>query len=392
MRILLLAEGNPETWDSWSGSSRGLLRALRAQGHDVITGDVSEPAWRRWPNILRNWVPDRRHWAARYHFGPIGFRNRGRRAGALLARHAGDIDAVLQIGATFDALRWADRPGFVYSDSNVRQTARDAPSGEVAALRSFEREQVFARERAVYAGASAVFVMSDYLRRSMVTDFGLAEDRVETVLAGANLDLGALPPLPTTPPGPPTILFVGKQWERKGGPLLLEAFCGVRRAVPDARLLIVGCTPPIAGAQELGVEIVGPVAKHAPNGQARLSSLYQSADVFCMPSQFEPFGVVFVEAMLHGLPCVGSDRCAIPEIIAHGETGWLVSGDDAASLRDTLVAALARRGEDSRQEMRRGCRERALRLFTWERVAERIARVMSRHIAGRAVAPAGARA
>src|SRR6266550_4011991 len=78
MRILLLAEGNPETWDSWSGSSRGLLRALRAQGHDVITGDVSEPAWRRWPNILRNWVPDRRHWAARYHFGPIGFRNRRR--------------------------------------------------------------------------------------------------------------------------------------------------------------------------------------------------------------------------------------------------------------------------------------------------------------------------
>jgi len=224
MRILLLAEGNPETWDSWSGSSRGLLRALRAQGHDVIAGDVSEPAWRQWPNILRNWVPDRRHWAARYHFGPIGFRNRGRRAEALLARHAGDIDAVLQIGATFDALRWADRPGFVYCDSNVRLTARDAPSGEVAALRAFEREQVFARERSVYAGACAVFVMSDYLRRSTVTDFGLAEDRVETVLAGANLDLGALPPLPTTPAGPPTILFVGKQWERKGGPLLLDAF------------------------------------------------------------------------------------------------------------------------------------------------------------------------
>src|SRR6266576_2352539 len=329
VRILLVAEGNPETWDSWSGSSRGLLRALRAQGHDVITGDVSEPAWRRWPNILRNWVPDRRHCAARYHFGPIGFRNRGRRAEALLAR---------------------------------------------------------------YAGASAVFVMSDYLRRSMVTDFGLAEDRVETVLAGANLDLGAIPPLPTTPPGPPTILFVGKQWERKGGPLLLEAFRGVRRAVSDARLLIVGCTPPIAGAHELGVEIVGPVAKHAPNGQARLSALYQSADVFCMPSQFEPFGVVFVEAMLHGLPCVGSNRCAIPEIIAHGETGWVVPGDDAASLRDTLVAALASRGEDSRHGMRRACRERALRLFTWERVAERMARVMSRHIAPLAVAPAGARA
>jgi len=393
VRILLLAEGNPETWDSWSGSSRGLLRALRALGHDVIAGDVSEPARERWLNILRNWVPDRRRWTARYHFGPLGFRNRGRGAGTLLARHAGDIDAVLQIGATFDALRWVDRPGFVYCDSNMRLTARDAPSGEVAALRPSEREQVFARERAVYAGASAVFVMSEYLRRSMVSDFGLAEDKVETVLAGANLDLDALPPLASTHAGPPTILFVGRQWERKGGPLLLEAFRGVRRAVPDARLLVVGCTPPLAGAQADGVEVLGPVTKHAPNGQAQLSALYQNADVFCMPSRFEPFGVVFVEAMLHGLPCVGSDRCAIPEIIAHGETGWVVPGDDAVRLCDTLVAALARGngGGGKLHEMRRRCRERALRLFTWERVAERITGVMSRYVAWRAVAPAGAR-
>ena len=96
-----------------------------------------------------------------------------------------------------------------------------------------------------------------------------------------------------------------------------------------------------------------------------------------MPSQFEPFGVVFVEAMLHGLPCIGSDRCAIPEIIAHGDTGWIVPAGDAGTLCDTLIKALAGCRSNSLNDMRRRCRERALRLFTWERVAERVSSMMS---------------
>ena len=375
MRILLLAEGDPETWDSWSGSSRSLVRALRSLGHEVIGGDVTESGWRRWSGMLRSWAPDRRRWQARYHFGDAGFRRRTAKARTMLARHAARTDAVLQIGATFDALRHAPTPGYVYCDSNARLTVRDAPAGEVAALRAEEREALVTRERAVYAGAAAVFAMSDYLRRSFVADFGLPDDKVHTVFAGANLDLEALPPLRDHRNGSPTVLFVGKQWERKGGPVLLKAFHGVRRALPRARLVVAGCAPPVADAP--GVEVVGAVDKNAPDGQRRLAALYQSADVFCMPSRFEPFGVVFVEAMLHGLPCVGSDRCAIPEIIAQGETGWIVPADDAGALRDRLIEVLAQ--ADALTEMRRRCRERALAQFTWERVAERIVRRMLVH-------------
>src|SRR5206468_4453861 len=91
--------------------------------------------------------------------------------------------------------------------------------------------------------------------------------------------------------------------------------------------------------------------------------------------RFEPFGVVFIEAMLHGLPCIGSDRCAIPEIIEHGETGWVVPADDAATLCARLVEGLTR--SDALASMGRRGRERALRLFTWKRVAERMSEVMS---------------
>jgi len=375
MRIILLAEGNPETWDSWSGSSHSLLRALRAMGHHVVGADVSEGRLGRWVDLARSWVPNRRRWAARYHLGPAGFARRSRRARALLAQHGGQFDVVLQIGATFDALRWTDCPGFVYCDANASLAGRDAPGGDVAALRSPEREAVLARERAVYDRATAVLAMSEYLRRSFIADFGVPAHAVETVYAGPNLDLEAILPVNGKRGGPPTILFVGKQWERKGGPLVLQAFRGVRAAIPDARLMIVGCTPSIPADSAAGVAIVGRVAKESANGQATLSDLYRGADVFCMPSLFEPFGVVFIEAMLHGLPCIGSDRCAIPEIISHGETGWVVPIDDIDTLRVRLIGALRR--SEALAAMRHRARERALSFFTWERVAERVSLIMS---------------
>jgi glycosyltransferase involved in cell wall biosynthesis len=79
--------------------------------------------------------------------------------------------------------------------------------------------------------------------------------------------------------------------------------------------------------------------------------------------------VVFVEAMLASLPCIGTDRWAMPEIIEHGVTGWVAPDGDVGALAAILLQSLRDR-EKSATMGRRG-RERALRLFTWDRVAAR---------------------
>jgi glycosyltransferase involved in cell wall biosynthesis len=378
MRLLLLAEGDPETWDSWSGSSRSLLEGLRARGHEVTGKDVDVPGWARWLGLAASWAPSRRRWVARHHLGPIGFWGRSVRARRLARAYDGHLDAVLQIGATFRCATARGVPCFLYCDANVRTALQNAPHGPAAALPPREVVGLESRERAVYAAAAGVFTMSEYLRGSFLRDFALPAERVVTVYAGANLDAATVIPRSGPPQGPPTVLFVGRQWDRKGGPVLLEAFRGLRVAIPDARLCVVGSRPPV---REPGVEIVGPINKDSPEGLKQLSSLYRDADLLCLPSRFEPFGIVLVEAMLHGLPCIGTDRWAIPEIIAEGETGWLAPDGNATALRDCLLAALKNRVALAAMGQRG--RQRALRLFTWERVAARMCRHLEQALSER---------
>jgi len=88
-----------------------------------------------------------------------------------------------------------------------------------------------------------------------------------------------------------------------------------------------------------------------------------------MPSQYEPFGIVFLEAMAHGLACVASDRCAMPEIVEDGATGYVVPARDVEALAQRLLE-LADPGRA--HSFGEAGRERFLEHFTWDAVAGRI--------------------
>ena len=66
-------------------------------------------------------------------------------------------------------------------------------------------------------------------------------------------------------------------------------------------------------------------------GSEKLTDYYNLCDVFCMPSYFEAYGLVFAEALTYGLPCIGRDKFAMSEFIEDGCTGRLISGEDAVS-------------------------------------------------------------
>ncbi len=162
-----------------------------------------------------------------------------------------------------------------------------------------------ALERELYCGATQVFVRSTHVLRSLVDQYGCDPRRVACVYAGGNVPLRPEPPDNANYTNG-VILFVGTDWERKGGPDLWQAFRQVQARRPHARLVVVGCRPRLRHPQ---VEVVGRVPL------ARLPFYYRRASVYCLPTRREPFGVTTVEAMAYALPVVATRVGALPDLV-----------------------------------------------------------------------------
>lgn len=140
----------------------------------------------------------------------------------------------------------------------------------------------------------------------------------------------------------PYVLFVGRFEERKGLPVLLEAFRAVQARVPNIRLVVVGQGSRRAQyeqyAEDLnvhGVHFTG----YVPN--ELLPAYYQQAAAFCAPNTGnESFGMVLIEAMAAGVPVVASRIDGFREVVTEGEHGLLVPPLDAAALADALCTVL----------------------------------------------------
>ena len=96
MRILLLAEGDAERWDAWSGSAKSLVDHLRAAGHSVITADVDLYGSDRWLTAVRAFSPTRARWAVKFHLADPGYRARSLKAGRAIVAQRGRVGGRVQ--------------------------------------------------------------------------------------------------------------------------------------------------------------------------------------------------------------------------------------------------------------------------------------------------------
>jgi glycosyltransferase involved in cell wall biosynthesis len=177
-------------------------------------------------------------------------------------------------------------------------------------------------------------------------------------------------------PDAPIVLTVCRLFEEKGPRQLIEAMPAIRAEHPDARLLVVGSEMQRGYRGELEdlARDLGLNGNVIFTGQRRdVPQLMAAADVYAMPSHWEPFGLVFAEAMAMQLPVVALDSGGAPEVIANGVTGLLSPLGDQEALTANLSALLA----DPARRARMGERGRALVLdrFGLARMARDVERV-----------------
>ncbi|WP_411080619.1 glycosyltransferase family 4 protein [Streptomyces sp. cmx-18-6] len=147
----------------------------------------------------------------------------------------------------------------------------------------------------------------------------------------------------------PVILCAARLVPRKGQDTLIRALPAVRRAVPDAVLLLTGDGPYAPALRRLAADtgVADGVTFAGGQPHAGMPGHYAAADVFAMPCrtrrrglEVEGLGIVFLEAAAAGLPVLAGDSGGAPEAVRDGETGHVVDGRDVGAVADRLVGLL----------------------------------------------------
>ena len=352
-RILGLVEGDPES--ALSGVGHHLLTALQRRFEITGTVDYAPHGAARIALAALTFRPSRPAWRARFHTSRRSHRTLSRILRSRLAGLDGDYDVSVQVHGWVEG---QPRPYALYVDQTRRMAERGWP--EWMPFGRSERTELLALEQRMYRDAAHVFAMGRPAEDSLVREYGVDPDGVSVVGGGLSFETM---PAPVEPTAAPVVLFVGRDFERKGGDTLLEAFATVRGRLPEARLEIVGAP----GRFEIpGVRTHGKVSS-----RNHLQELYRGARVFCLPSVYEPYGLVLIEAMAHGVPCVGTAVQSIPEILDGGRAGALVPPRDPDALAEAMLSVLT----DDVLARRLGSagRRRVTEALTWDHVAERMA-------------------
>lgn len=178
-----------------------------------------------------------------------------------------------------------------------------------------------------YKSCNGIFTMGEWLRCDLINRIGIPSDKVHCVGGGINVDRNLILPKKKSNN---KILFIGRDFKRKGGHLVYDAFCELLKIQPDVELHVAGpkynpISNPVAGFFYYG-----------DSNHSTLSELLNKCDIFCMPSYFEAYGLVFIEALCYGLPCIGRKCFEMPYFIEDGITGLLIEEDNVQNLADCM--------------------------------------------------------
>jgi glycogen(starch) synthase len=250
----------------------------------------------------------------------------------------------------------AERIGAPYA-TTVHATEHGRHQGWVAEP---PQSHIHAVERWMVHRADAVITCSHYMRGHVADIFDIDEARITVIPNGIDprdlQPVGDLEALRAefAAPEEQLVLFVGRLVYEKGFQLALDALPGVIERVGGVRFLVAGSGTHEqelkAQARQLGLDAHGSFLGWI--GDDALHSLYRIADLCVVPSIYEPFGFVALEAMASGCPCIVADTGGLREVVPAGErVGLRFNGGDAAhlgvmierlltdgQLRDRLVA------------------------------------------------------
>lgn len=224
-------------------------------------------------------------------------------------------------------------------------------------------------DRQSFEQAKHIFTLGAHVCDDLVAHYGIPRERCTPIGTGP----GALLPYQ----GPKdyssrSVLFVAKtRFDSKGGFLLLESFKTLSARDPSIHLTIVGSEDAVRAAEGLKNVTVKPFVP-----LSELQDLFNRASLFVMPALNEPWGMVYLEAMMCRTPVLGLRRGSLPELTLNGKLGFLLDQPDPALLADAIANALS--DGEALERMGIDCQKHVLNTYTWTRAVDRMLAVVDR--------------
>ena len=286
-----------------------------------------------------------------------------------------DIDAIIE---TADIGTIKEIPFYLYQDLSLDVLIRyfqeynhPAPGWEI-----FDLDDLYKRKEwqmRVYDQCTGVFAENKWLADSLIEDTGISLEKVHVVGKGINVK----PELTYHPFGEKSkqdkiIFFVGRDFFRKGGHLVVKAFKLLRKNYSkNVKLIIAGPKSwPLTGGIPEGVQFIGDASREI------IQKYFQRSDVFCMPTYFEGgYAIVFAEALCFGIPCIGRNIQGMLEIIKPGVNGYLLDSDSIDELTELIIKVI----EDDK--MKSGVERMSKSYqdyYSWDRVASDMVKIIKK--------------
>lgn len=184
-------------------------------------------------------------------------------------------------------------------------------------------------EKQVLEKYDTIIYSSEWAKSETINYYGVCEDKIYVVEFGANI------------PSPETIVidvdtnicnmvFIGKNWQKKGGEKVLNAYKKLKMEGFPCTLTVIGSVPPESEKEDCDLTVIPFLDKSKPEDLARLCNILAESHFLVLPTEFDAFGIVFCEASAYAVPSIAADVGGVSQAVREGKNGYLLPADATA--------------------------------------------------------------
>jgi glycosyltransferase involved in cell wall biosynthesis len=332
MKIAYVTTYDARDVRQWSGLGRHIAKSLEDQGCALEYIGPFRQAWGAWFKakhalvkylLRKGYTRDRQ---------PAIVRDYARQVERRLVNL--DVDVVLGPGTIPLSLVNCRAPIVYWADATFAGMLGFYP--DYSNLSGGSVRNGLAMETEAFRRCALAIFASRWAADSAVRGYGLDPAKVKVVPFGANLAEAPSPEaveqsIANRPLDRCKLLFVGVEWERKGGDIVLETARILNELGMPAEVVIVGAAPPRGLALPEFARVTGYIDKSSAAGRGALAELFGSAHFLLMPSRAEAYGLAPAEANAFGVPALTSDSGGLTTVIREGCNGFALPVGSPAS-------------------------------------------------------------